>query len=236
MFNQVRYAPVAEEPAINPIACRAVTSLKKPDCPEHVGQMVRSPFKMDFKFAHFENYDKMNQTGTWSYPVARSLLPSNAVNLPIHYTYSIKSTETASLWELQVRSCANGARMIESVNFDHSYAPVAMMDSIRVVLALGAAQGKQVFILDIKNAFHNTIKFDPMKCTYNAIPPFFAEYLRLQWNTHPDLPAIEEAPSLFHARTKIRWSKILPAYVQVSLPHWPRPQYLGSRRIHLETR
>jgi hypothetical protein len=53
MFNQVRYAPVAAKPATAPIACRAVTSLKKPACPEHVVQIVHSPFKMDFKFAHF---------------------------------------------------------------------------------------------------------------------------------------------------------------------------------------
>jgi hypothetical protein len=139
MFNQVLYAPVAVEPVIAPVACRVVPSLKKPACPEHVGQMVRSPFKMDFKFAHFENYDKMYQTGTWSYPVARSLLPSNAVILPIHSTYAVKSTETASLWELQVQSCDNVSRMIEGVHVDHSYAPVAMMDSIQVVLALGAA-------------------------------------------------------------------------------------------------
>jgi hypothetical protein len=87
--------------------------------------------------------------------------------------------------------------MIKGVHLDHSYVPVAMMDSIRVVLALGAAQGKQVFILDIKNAFQNTIEFDPTKRTYNTMPPSFAEYLRLRWNTHPELPAIEDAPSSF---------------------------------------
>jgi hypothetical protein len=185
MFNQVHYAPVAEEHSLAPVACHAVTSLKKPDCPAHVGQMVGSPFKVDFKFAHFENYDKMNQTGTWSYPVARRLLPSDVVILPIRSNYAVKSTETASLWELQVRSCANGARMI--VHFYQLSAPVAMMDS----------KGKQVLILDIKNAFQNTIEFDPMKRTHSTMPPFFGEYIRLRWNTHPDLPAIEEAPSSF---------------------------------------
>jgi hypothetical protein len=102
---------VFEEPTLAPITCRAVASLKKPDCPEQVGQMVRSPFKMDFKFAHFENYDKMYQTGIWSYPVARGLLPSDAFLLPIRSTYAVKSTETASLWELQVHFCSNGECM-----------------------------------------------------------------------------------------------------------------------------
>jgi hypothetical protein len=89
MFNQVCYAPVAEEPALAPLACRAVTSLKKPGCPEHVGKMIHSPFTMYFKFAHFKNYENMYQTGTWSYPVARSLLLFNVIILPIRSTYAV---------------------------------------------------------------------------------------------------------------------------------------------------
>jgi hypothetical protein len=161
MFDRVRYAPVSKEPAIAPMVWHAVTSLNKPDCTEHVGKMVRSPFKKDFKFAHFKNYNKMYQTGTWGYPVARSLLPSDAIILPIRSTYAVKSTETASLWELQVRSCDNGACMIEGLHFYNSYAHVAMMDSIHVVLALGATQGNQVLSLDINNTFQNTIEFYP---------------------------------------------------------------------------
>jgi hypothetical protein len=76
-----------------------------------------------------------------------------------------------------------------------------MMDSIRVFLALGASQGKQVLMLDIKNAFQNTIEFGPMKRTYKTMPPFFVEYLCLRWNTHPDLPGIEDAPSSYVVQT-----------------------------------
>jgi hypothetical protein len=32
---------------------------------------MKSPFKADFKGAHFENYYKMYATGTWSFPVLR---------------------------------------------------------------------------------------------------------------------------------------------------------------------
>jgi hypothetical protein len=59
MFNQVRFAPVDIYPMPNPVECRAVTSLQKPEFPEYVGQMVRSPFCYDFKHTHFGNYDKM---------------------------------------------------------------------------------------------------------------------------------------------------------------------------------
>jgi hypothetical protein len=190
MFNHVHYAPVKSPPMPDLVDCRAVTSLIKPECPEHVGQMVRSPFRVDFKMAHFENYDKMYQTGTWSYPVAKSLLPPKAVILPIRLAYSVKSTETDSLWEMQVRSCANGARMIEGVHFGQSYSPVAMIDSIHLLLILSASQDKQVYILDIRNAFQNMIEFDPTKRTYSILPPFFVDYIHLRWARHPDLAAV----------------------------------------------
>jgi hypothetical protein len=72
-----------------------------------------------------------------------------------------------------------------------------MIDSIRIVLSLGSAQGKQAYILDIRNPFQNTIEFDPSKRTYSTCPPFFVEYLRLRWATHPSLNAVEQDPSAY---------------------------------------
>jgi hypothetical protein len=80
----------------------------------------------------------MYQPGTWSYPVAKALVPPDAVPLPIRSAYSVKSTVMDSLWELQVCSCSNGARMIEGVHYEQLYAPVAMIDSIHILLSLGA--------------------------------------------------------------------------------------------------
>jgi hypothetical protein len=68
---------------------------------------------------------------------------------------------------------------------------MAMIDSICIVISLGDAQGKQAYILDIHNAFQNTIEFDPRKLTYITLPPFFTEYLRLRWVTQPGLAAVE---------------------------------------------
>jgi hypothetical protein len=163
IFKQVRLAPVDIDPIPEHVACRALTSLTKPDCPAHVDQMVRSPFRAKFKFAHFENYDKMYQAGTWSYPVDNKCLPSKAVTLPMQSPHASKSTPTESLWELQVRAYSNGAQIIDGIYYDQSYAPVAMIDSIYVLLGMRGSQGKKVFILDIKNDFQNTIEFDSRK-------------------------------------------------------------------------
>jgi hypothetical protein len=136
--------------------------------------MMKSPFKADFKGAHFENYNKMYRTATWIYPLLRSLIPKEAVLLPIRPAYAVKYSSNESLWELQVRSCANGAHMQQGVHFDESFSPVASIKNIRILLNLGAAQRKSVYVVDAKNALQNTIQFDLAKRTYTMLPPFFA--------------------------------------------------------------
>jgi hypothetical protein len=78
---------------IEPVACRAVTDITKPDVPAHLGEMLKSPYKPEFNAAHFKNYDKLFRTGTWSAPVLRSLLPRKAVILPPRSVCAVKSTE-----------------------------------------------------------------------------------------------------------------------------------------------
>jgi hypothetical protein len=67
MFNQVRFFSVPVPVFPDDDEYRAVTSLHFhdcPDCPEHIGQMVNSPFKYDFKGKKIEKYDKMYSRGT----------------------------------------------------------------------------------------------------------------------------------------------------------------------------
>jgi hypothetical protein len=62
---------------------------------------------------------------------------------------------------------------------------------------LAATKGKQLFVFDLRSVFQNTIQVDAQKRTYNIIPPFFSEYLRLHWPYHPDLEAIATNPHLY---------------------------------------
>jgi hypothetical protein len=197
MYGQVRFVPVLVPSLPEPITCRDVASLHKADYPGHIDQRMKSPFKAGFKGAHFENYDNMYSTGTWSHPVLRSLIPAEAVFLPIRTAYAVTSTNTESIWDLQVRSCANEALMQQGVHFYQSSSPVASIENIHILLNLGASQGKSVFVLDVKNAFQNTIQCDPSKRNYTMLPPFVLEYLRLHWPDHPELAGIEQYSHLY---------------------------------------
>jgi hypothetical protein len=69
-------------------------------------------------------------------------------------------------------------------------APVVSIDSIRAILALGAAQNKTAYTLDISNAFQTSIVFQASKRIYSSLHPFFAAYMQLRWPSHPSLPGI----------------------------------------------
>jgi hypothetical protein len=87
--------------------------------------------------------------------------------------------------------------MIEGIHYDQSFSPVAIFGSIIVLLNLGVAQGKQVYILHIKNALQNTIEFYPRKRTNNTLPLFFVEYICLCCDNHPNLATVEQDPAAF---------------------------------------
>jgi hypothetical protein len=74
---------------------------------------------------------------------------------------------------------------------------VAIIDSIRVIFRFVASQDRQVYTMDIRNTFQNTIEFYPSRRTYSALPPFFVNYIRLRWASHPELASVEQNPSEF---------------------------------------
>jgi hypothetical protein len=145
MFDHVHFVsiPVLVLPEAH--TCRAVTPLYKPDCPVHIRHIImKSPFKADFKGAHFESYDKMYATGTWIFPVLRSLLPSNALLISTHPDYAVKPMSTESLWETQLCSCANGSHMKQGFNYEESYTLVTSINITHIFLCIDDAHGKKV--------------------------------------------------------------------------------------------
>jgi hypothetical protein len=62
---------------------------------------------------------------------------------------------------------------------------------------MAAIQGKQVFVLDARNAFQNAIRLDASKRTCNMPPPFFYGYIRLHWSDYPELDALAADPKQY---------------------------------------
>ena len=66
--------------------------------------------------------------------------------------------------------------MVEGVEFTVSYEPVAGTLSLCIIMAIASAEDLIIFVLDISNAFQNTILPNPAEIIYLSLP-----YLYLDW-------------------------------------------------------
>jgi hypothetical protein len=107
-----------------------VSTPVKPDTPAHIGQLSNNPFYAEWKAALFKNYAKMLQSGTWSAPILRTQVPTSKTILPARVTFKVKNTDVDNNYELYCRTCANGSKMIEHVDYSNSYSPVGSIESI----------------------------------------------------------------------------------------------------------
>jgi hypothetical protein len=62
---------------------------------------------------------------------------------------------------------------------------------------MAAAQGKQVYVLYVRNAFQNTIQFNASKRTCYMLPPFFSENIGLHWPDILELNALTVNPKQY---------------------------------------
>jgi hypothetical protein len=185
IFNQIRsnYPQTPPDqpvplPLMLPIAKCLVTSLTHPATPSHVGELAANPFRSDWKGSLIDNFDKMQQTGNFSAPMLRSQVPAGKAVLRSCITFHVKYGNTANIYDLYSRTCADGSSMRVGVDFHNSYSPVGSIDSIRLIVALAASQGLQLFALDISNAFKNISFLIPSSASILLSHPFI-------WNDSP---------------------------------------------------
>ena len=60
--------------------------------------------------------------------------------------------------------------MIERVYFTVSYAPVADICSLRIIIEIASTEGIVIFVLDISNEFQNTILPNTDERVYLSLP------------------------------------------------------------------
>ena len=55
----------------------------------------------------------------------------------------------------KIRFVAQGYSQEEGINFEETYAPVARLEAIRILLAFAVSQSVKLFQMDVKSAFLN---------------------------------------------------------------------------------
>ena len=119
-------------------------------------------FKEDFhdprwQVAMDEKFDSLHDNKTWelvSLPPGRNLVQCERV-----YKTNIASDVTTTKYK--ARLVAKGYSQVQGLDYNETFAQVARMDSIRLVLAVATSKRWEVHHMDVKSSFlHSDLKED----------------------------------------------------------------------------
>eukprot|EP00957_Ditylum_brightwellii_P107626 8211233-Ditylum_brightwellii.AAC.1 len=117
----------------------------------------------------------MDRSGTLSAPILCKDLPQDTKILRSQPAFKVKLQEEQHIYELYVRTAANGSKQVEGIDFYSSYAPTSFFENIRYILATPAAEGMDIYTVDVSNAFQTNIEDKVSDRIFITIPPFYLE-------------------------------------------------------------
>jgi hypothetical protein len=75
--------------------------------------------------------------------------------ITLKWVFKLKRDEAGAIIKHKAHLVARGFVQREGIDFDDAFAPVAGMESVRLLLALAAQEGWRVYHMDVKSAFLN---------------------------------------------------------------------------------
>ncbi|KAL8118242.1 hypothetical protein AgCh_015962, partial [Apium graveolens] len=144
-----------------------VTSLDKITIPKSVYEALEIP---EWHKATLEEYNALETNGTW----VLTTLPPGKRTVGCKWIFSVKQKADGSVDRYKARLVAKGFTQTYGIDYQETFAPVAKLNTIRVLLSIAVNKDWPLFQLDIKNAFLNR---DLVEEVYMDIPcGFETEY------------------------------------------------------------
>nr|GFA33024.1 ribonuclease H-like domain, reverse transcriptase, RNA-dependent DNA polymerase [Tanacetum cinerariifolium] len=99
--------------------------------------------------------DSINKNNTWNL----TTLPPDQKVIGLKWVFKTKRDAKGNIIKYKARLVAKGYVQEQGIDFDEVFAPVARIETVRLILALEAHHGWQVHHLDVKSAFlHGDLK------------------------------------------------------------------------------
>ncbi|GJZ99981.1 retrovirus-related pol polyprotein from transposon TNT 1-94 [Tanacetum coccineum] len=110
-------------------------------------------------------------------------------------------TSPCKLQATKMRLVAQGYNQQEGIDYDETYAPVARLESIRILLAYACALDFKLFQMDVKSAFLNGFINEEV---YVAQPPGFIDFEKPDhvYKLKKALYGLKQAPKAWYDRLK----------------------------------
>lgn len=102
-----------------------------------------------WKEAMDKEINSIEKNNTWSL----THLPKGAKRVGVKWIYKTKRDEHGDVIKHKARLVAKGYAQREGVDYTEVYAPVARLDTVRVIIALAASKKWNIYQLDVKSAF-----------------------------------------------------------------------------------
>jgi hypothetical protein len=97
-------------------------------------------------------------------------LPRGHNTIILKWVFKLKRDEAGAIIKHKARLVTRDFMQWEGINFDDTFAPVARMESVRLLFALAAQEGWRVHHMNVKSAFLND---DLKEEVYVHQPPGF---------------------------------------------------------------
>uniref|UniRef100_A0A8I6Y7V3 Integrase catalytic domain-containing protein n=1 Tax=Hordeum vulgare subsp. vulgare TaxID=112509 RepID=A0A8I6Y7V3_HORVV len=145
--------------------------------------------------AMLDELQSINDNNTWTL----TTLPPDHRAIGLKWVYKLKKDENGNVVKHKACLVAKGYVQRAGVDFEEVFAPVARLESVRLILALAAHQGWRVHHMDVKSAFLNG---DLEEVVYVSQPPgFIAEGREREvYKLHKALYGLRQAPRAWNTK------------------------------------
>jgi hypothetical protein len=162
--------------------------------PRDVGHVLSDLSWVNAMHEELENFER-NQVWTLVKP------PRDVNVIGIKWVFKNKQGEDGEILRKKARFVAQGFSQVEGIDFGETFAPVAHLEAIRVLLAFAASKGFKLYQMDAKGAFLNGVIQEE---AYVRQPPYFEnpKYPHRVYNLSSALYGLKQAPQAWYARLK----------------------------------
>ncbi|GJX48459.1 retrovirus-related pol polyprotein from transposon TNT 1-94 [Tanacetum coccineum] len=117
------------------------------------------------------------------------------------WVFKNKLDENGIVSRNKARLVAQGYNQQEGIDYDETYAPVARLESIRILLAIACANDFKLYQMDVKSAFLNGFINEEV---YVAQPPGFIDFQKPNYvyKLKKALYGLKQAPKAWYDRLK----------------------------------